>query len=766
MAYTVKAKDGTLITDIPDDVPKDDPRVKARYEQIKSTGKPSGAFSEVAASASPQVAAPIPGAPVASAQGTAPTAPPPPQSLGQDMMQGLKQGTAATVRGLATGAANAVGTVVDPAVVTINAILDAVGAPPEIRGATLGQATKNLLDLIGVPQSETMAAKIVESASRGLGGAATGIGVGGAIAGAPALGSSMAGAVGKSMASGPMQQALGGIGSEVASEVAAQQGASPGVQMAAGLAGGLAGGTVGGIKKRPNISMQAEELMQKAAKGSGAAQKALAEVADINPESVASAKRLGINLPTDVFSDNPQIRAAAGLGRSVAGSKAESQWRDTVKSAVERADQIMQEAGATFSDGSAAPAVTSARVKDSLMSARKELKDKAVKIYTEIDDSVPKSTPATFNKTKQTLSEIAEEVGKDGMSAQEKKLLDMASDSNTTYGRLIREKNLMGQAIAKKDSPYGNMEAGALKRLYGALAEDQLDTVGAIGSPELKEQLISANLMYGKEREIGKQIVNAFGKDQAGSIADKMRLAITSASKGDTGAYTRLLDTVPDELKKDVVATSLASVARSGRGAEAGGFGFSEFAKTYKGIRGNPEVYKSIVENLGPESDKLLRDLYEVSRKVTDARANVLQTGKANQAYLQGMVSENFLQKLLGTPLGKNITMLAGTAAGAATAGPFGAAAGSGLSSSFLESIVQSDKKTATMIGDLFLNPKFQGLMTKLSTGANISSNEVQDLANSQAFNKFAKESGIEASNKAAWLMSIIRGSQPKSEEQ
>jgi hypothetical protein len=568
----------------------------------------------------------------------------------------------------------------------------------------------------------------------------------------------------------PAQQALSSIGSEIASEagpgVAGKMGAGPGVQMATGIAsgvlGGALGGSVGGMVGKPKAPIQAPALLQKAAKGSGSAQKALAGVADINTEAVAAAQRLGIDLPVDVFSDNQQIRAAAGLGRSVAGSKAASDWSDTVKQAVDRADQIIQEAGATFSDGSAAPAVTSARVKDSLMSARKELKDNAVKIYNTIDESVPKSTPATFENTKAKLAEIAAEVGTDGMTAQEKKLMAMVSDPNTTYGRLIREKNLIGQAMAKKDSPYGNMEAGALKRLYGALAEDQLASVKQIGSPELMEDLIKANIMYGKEREIGKQIVNAFGKDQSGSIADKMRLAITSSAKGDTGAYTRLLETVPDELKKDVVATSLASVARSGRGQEAGGFGFSEFAKTYKGLRGNPEVYKSVVENLGPDSSGVLRDLYEVSRRITDARANVLQTGKANQAYLQGMVSENFLQKLLGSAVGKNITMVAGTAGGAAMAGPFGAAAGSGLASSFLESIAQSDKKTATMIGDLFRNPKFQGLMTKLSTGAKVASEEVNDLASSQAFTTFAKQNGIDASNKAAWLMNVIRSSMPQ----
>jgi hypothetical protein len=246
----VRTKDGTVITDVPFDMDKNDPRIKARYEQIKAMGRPSGSFS----------GGPGPG----TAAGSAPPPPIDPRAQGSGLAgeigKGLGQGTAATVRGLAGGVANTVGTVVDPATAVINTILDAVGAPPEIRGQTLGSATKNLLDMLGVPQSETMASKIVESASRGLGEAATGIGAGGAVAGmAPALGASKMGAIGANIASGPVQQAMGGVGSEVASQVAGDMGASPGVQMAAGLAGGVAGSTIGNVanlRKPPPGPMQ------------------------------------------------------------------------------------------------------------------------------------------------------------------------------------------------------------------------------------------------------------------------------------------------------------------------------------------------------------------------------------------------------------------------------------------------------------------------------------------------------------------------------
>jgi hypothetical protein len=800
--YTYKAKDGTLITGIPEDVKTDDPRLYERYKQMKASGQTSGAFSGK------------PNGPPMPAQG-APTPKPQtaesftnllqnPLNLPADkpaaeidpndprlqpsnqMSYGVIRPHPETHEGQVEPSGNFIPTAeeaknqlphemgsairgITQGLLTVPAVLtDALSSianlalPDELKAAPFNEVLNMLITKLGVPEAETKAQKTLQAATSGLfsgGGSSL---AGKAIQyGQPALQAAptLLTAIGQSTAAAPGVQALSGAGAEAATEIAAQKGASPLVQMAAGFSGGLLGGGLGGIKKPKKTST---ELLQRAAKGNKSAQTAVAKVSAINKDALDSAERLGIDLPVDVFSDNPQLRAAAGLGRSVAGSQSEAQWKDTVTRAIDKADQIIQEAGATFSEGSAAPAVTSARVKDSLLSTRADLSKQAAQIYSEIDTRVPKTAPASFKKLKETLDTIIEEVGKEGMSSQEKKLMDMVSDKNTTYGRLIREKNLIGQAIAKNDSPYGNMEAGSLKRIYGALAEDQLDTVSILGNEALKEQLSKANILYGKERELGKQIVAAFGKDQAGSIADKMKAAITSSGKGDTGAYTRLLQTIPPELQKDVIATALASVAKSGRGLDSGNFGFSEYAKMYKGIRSNPEVYKSMVKTLGNDADGLLRDLYEVSRRITDARANVLQTGKANQAYLRGMVSENFLQKLLESPIGRNVTMMAGTAAGGATAGPFGAAAGAGLASSLLESLARSDKKTAALLGDLFKNEKFQGLMIKLSTGMEIDPQDIKLLAETPKLSAFAKIKGIDPSEQAAWLMNIIKSSQPR----
>ena len=486
----------------------------------------------------------------------------------------------------------------------------------------------------------------------------------------------------------------------------------------------------------PTVSVIAEEEVGKLVKqaagtgfGSAGARDRLADLAQVNVAAKEAAERLGIALPADVFSDNPQIRAAAGLTRSAAGSEAEAAWRNTVTQAVDKADDVIKQFDATFVEGAVAPGVVSQKIKDSLTKTRSDLNAEAGKIYDAVDEVVPKTSPISLPKLQATLAAVKAEVTEEGMSAAERKLANMIERGGMTYGLLKREKSLIGKAIDKMESPYGSMAEADLKRLYAALADDQLTNVGNIGGEELRQQLRAANLIYAKERALGKRIVNAFGQDIEGSLANKMRTAITGAAKGDAGEFNRLLKTVPEDLRKETVATALASVTRSARGAEKGGFGFSEFADIYPKLRANPPVYKTIVDTLGEGSSNVLRDLYEISKRVTDARANVLTTGKANQALMQGMQAESLIGKVMESTLAKGLVTGA-----AAMGGPVAAAATSVITTA----MTQGNKDALKAAGKLFADEGFQNLAVEAATRGAPSAASIRRAAMSQSFQKFA----------------------------
>jgi hypothetical protein len=470
------------------------------------------------------------------------------------------------------------------------------------------------------------------------------------------------------------------------------------------------------------------DLVQKASGagfGSSGARDRLADLAQVNVAAKEAADRLGIQLPADVFSDNPQIRAAAGLTRSAAGSEAEAAWRNTVTQAVDKADDVIKQFDATFVEGAVAPGVVSEKIKNSLTKTRADLNAQAGKVYDAVDEVVPETSLVNLPKLKATLDDVKARVTEEGMSSAERKLANMIERGNVTYGLLKREKSLIGKAINKMESPYGSMAEADLKRLYAALADDQLTNVGNIGGQELRQKLRAANLLYAKERALGNRIVNAFGQDIEGSVANKMRTAITGAAKGDAGEFNRLLKTIPEDLRKETLATALASVTRSARGAEKGGFGFSEFADIYPKLRANPPVYKTIVDTLGKDSADVLRDLYEVSKRVTEARANVLTTGKANQAFANP-------EGLIGKVMDSSITQRVATAAAGLVPG------GGVVAPDIIKFMSQGAEERVKAAGKLFADEGFQKLAIEAATKGTPSAASIRRTAMSQSFQKFA----------------------------
>jgi hypothetical protein len=483
--------------------------------------------------------------------------------------------------------------------------------------------------------------------------------------------------------------------------------------------------------------------------GSAAAKAKLADIAQVNPDARAAAERLGMDLPFDVFSDNPQVRAAVGLTRSVAGGEAEAAWVNTVRNAITKADDVVQQFDAAFIEGRPAPGATSQRILDSLKGTQSQLAKDASAIYQRVDETIPKTSTVQFPRLTQTLDEVLAEVGEKGLTAQEKKLYELATDPNATYGRLLREKNLIGQAVAGKESPYGNMDAASLKRLYAALAEDQLANVGTIGGDALRQELRAANLLTAKKKALENRIVGAFGKEIDGSVATLMQSAIKSAAKGDAAQFNKLMKVVPPELRKETIATALASVSSSARAGQEGAFGFAEFAKTYRGLRANPPVYKQVIEILGKDADPVLRDLFEISRRITDARAQVLTTGKANQALVEALKAEGLVGKVMQS------TMAQRAVTGAASVIP----GGGFVAPDIVQFMSKGNADAVKAAGKLFASDDFQKLAIEAATKAEPSTAALRRTAMSKAFGDFAKAAKLPQSLDARvqWLQSAVQ---------
>lgn len=493
--------------------------------------------------------------------------------------------------------------------------------------------------------------------------------------------------------------------------------------------------TAGGVSDVLNLARKAGGM----GPGSTAAKAQLVDLAQVNPEALAAAQRLGIDLPFDVLSDNPQVRSAVGLTRALVAGEAEAAWEGTVRQAIQRADEISQQFDANFIAGRPAPGATSQKIVENLQQTRQTLKSDAKAIYDRIDEMVPKSAPVELNNLRTYLDELRTNLGAAGrMTAQESNLAKMLEKGELTYFGLKREKDLVGQAVGGLKSPYDNMAAGDLKRLYAALAQDQLDNVATLAGEEARRELRAANLLTAKQKALEKRIVGAFGQEIDGSVAQRMQTAITTAAKGDAAAFNRLMKVVPDELQKETLATALASVTAgkaAGRAAGAAETVFSpaEFTKVYRGLRANPPVYSQMVKIMGPEWDRASRDLYEISRRIADAQARIPTTGKANQ-----ILGDAAVQGLMGQVMSSSVAQRAAT--GVASMVP-----GGGLIAPDIVQWMSSAKGAGVQkAAKLFASPEFQELAVQTATkGGQPSQAAIRRTAMSKSFGDFAKEANL-----------------------
>ncbi len=480
-------------------------------------------------------------------------------------------------------------------------------------------------------------------------------------------------------------------------------------------------------------------LVRKASQtGMGAvkAQEELAAAARLNPEAKAAADRLGIELPADVFSDNEMVKAAAGLTRSEVGKEPEALWRGAVKGARDKADEIM-----AAMDGSPDIASVSDAVKSSLQATQAALKSAAKSLYDEVDAAVPKSAPAEVTSIVRALNGVVEDLGGvKGMVPAERALYDLVTNAEqpATYGRLLREKSLIGKAIARGDSPYSSMDGATLNRMYGAIAEDQLATVSKLGDADLRAKLREANQLTAKQKGLEKRIVNAFGSDLDGSIGAKLRSAVAQASKGDTAGLTRLIKVIPEDLRKQAIASALSSATRSARATEPG-FGLSEFVKTFGGIKANKPIHLQIAQAIGPEAAVMLDDLLTVAKRITSADSNVLRTGKANQVLAGAMQAEGIIGRVLHSTGGQRVVQAAAGAVGAAAGGTVGAM----IATPLAIAITAAKPETLALAGKMFASDAFMKMAIEAAEKGKASPQAVARVKNSPQFKAWVKSARI-----------------------
>lgn len=479
--------------------------------------------------------------------------------------------------------------------------------------------------------------------------------------------------------------------------------------------------------------------------GSSKARAQLAEMAKTNPEAKAAADRLGLELPVDVLSDNSQLKEVVGLTRAQIGSEAKQAWNETVQAASDRAHAAMDELDAVTDISQ-----VSADIFNRLDNAQSSLGRQASDLRQEVTNAVDVRGRVDATGIKSWLQTRIDDLGggKEGIAAlspEEKRLWGIVSKGQPTYAMLNEQRDLIGQALEKGTGPWSNTNMKRLKDIYGSLAGDQINFIEASAGKEIADKQRAANTLFKQMYDGREQMERIFTKDLSGSLAPLMQRAITQGTKGNVQTLKTLVNIIPEDMRGKVLTSALFKAAK----ATDETFSFTNFANIYRDLRANGEVYKELAKAVGPEGDKLLTDLYAVSRRLSDADKAISRTGASTQ--LQLLNSERLLSRIL---------MASGGAAGAGLigsllGGPGAAIIGAGLAAAAPEIAQRVGKTNAQKLHNLISSEPFRDLTVSAATGDALERN-INRVAGSKQFRDYAKMAGINMKDARDWLNSAI----------
>lgn len=495
-------------------------------------------------------------------------------------------------------------------------------------------------------------------------------------------------------------------------------------------------------------------LVRKAASiapGSGKAKLEIAALAAVNPEAKAAAERMGVELPVDVISDSRMLKETTGLLRGLKGTDASTAWANKSTEVIGKARDVLASL-----DASPDLSTLSARVQASIRESRDGLHSSAKELYKQVDELVPTETVVNLKNTQQLLSEVLRK-NPNSMTAPEKKLLELATRSDITYGDLTSLKSDIGAAlrgIRKGADDYTSISDYRLNQLNEALGADKLGAVG----PELAPVLKQADRFTAMQKELEKKVIGAFGKEGQGSVASSIDAAIKSGSaKGDIKQLNAVMNIIPDDMKKEAI---MSGIYRNSRANDH--FSFQKFSNLYSGLRENNEVYKEVAKVLSKDEQEMLRSLYVVSKRMAGAESLVSKTGASLQPLMNSINAQSLVGKVVSSTGGK----VAAAAIGMKMGGPIGGAVAAGATSKIAEKSVDAGIKRAS---DLLTSPEFGKLvMEAAKKGDAIDKTTVRRAVMSPSFSAFAREIKLPSDINARerWVMqAIIAGNTMKEDE-
>lgn len=525
----------------------------------------------------------------------------------------------------------------------------------------------------------------------------------------------------------------------------------------------------------PLAQADLSSVAKEAAVGSGRAQtraqQILAEQAAPDAETIAAAKRLGIedNLQPDHVTTNQSFRELSQAVKSMPGSEARAQELEGLQAVAKRADDLVTELGGTKD-----LSTLSDNVKNRMMSSVDDLEGQANKLYGEIRANIPSDTRVTAPSTLEFIQERAKSLGGvENLTPMEKRIVAKLSPKTRTtaekvpgrvgvtsgttrqvgstelprYGLMDDIRTSVGQA-ARMQGPFKDADTGLAKKLYGLITADQEAAIKPFG---MTETIDAAKAAVRTRKALEDDVVSLFGKNLGSSLVGNLAGGVQGLGKGDTSKFLKLINAVPQPMRQEVTASALGYGFRNG--AKAGDLNFRTFTQWFEGLQQNKQAYNALMANLPKESPQMLKDLYRISSGISAASKERIMTGRLNAITKELQGPDTALQRVY-----QAASKVAGVSAMEAATSAVGAH-GAGLAAGITSALMKGKPDVMKAADKLISDPAFISMAKASMRGEAPKTATVKHLAKSAQMREFFQKAGKppEMRNHEEWLMGLFQ---------
>ncbi len=472
--------------------------------------------------------------------------------------------------------------------------------------------------------------------------------------------------------------------------------------------------------------------------GSKSATQVLAEQAAPDTKVIDAAKRLGIEdyLQPDHVTTNQAYRELAQAVKSIPGSEARGAELEGLQKVAQRANDLIEEIGGTHDVSS-----LSADVKARLQATHDEIRGHADKLYDEIRASVPAKSDAPAENVLAMIGARADELGGvKNLSPMERMiaakltpkivnhaetvpgnpLMPGAQTATTrtvqaakqpTYALLDDVRRDLTAARIQRAGPFKDSDSRLITMLEGALRKDQQAAAEQFGMGAKWDLAQKTAASY---KAVQDDLSALFGKNLDKSLVRSLAGSVKLLPQGDTSGFVRLVKSIPESMRQEVVASGLNTAF--GKSAANGNGSFAKYATWYEGLLKNKQSYAAIMTNLPPGARKQLSDLYRVSRSISAATKERITTGRINAIMRP---ADNLGARLYDAAKHQGVAVGAGAVTGGVTSTILGPVAGSAIGAAVTSALSKGAKPAAIKAVDkLITSPEFVELAKKAAQGS------------------------------------------------